>query len=95
MAFPQERPRRLRRSATLRRLVRETTPTVDDLVLPLFVAPGTRVETPVASMPGVFQQSVDRATDSALRARDAGLPAVILFGIPPTNPDVWFSTWNV
>jgi porphobilinogen synthase len=94
MAFPSERPRRLRRSATLRRLVRETTVTADDLVLPLFVTPGAGVENPIASMPGVAQQSVDRVTETAVRARDAGLPAVILFGLPPRKDGDGSEAWR-
>ena len=94
MAFPSERPRRLRRSATLRRLVRETAVTGDDLVLPLFVTPGTGVEKPIASMPGVAQQSVDRVTETAIRARDAGLPGVILFGLPPRKDADGSEAWR-
>ena len=63
-------------------MVRETRLTRDDLILPLFVVPGSGVEREVASMPGVFQQSIDRALATALRARDAGIPAVLLFGLP-------------
>src|SRR5688572_18072824 len=63
-------------------MVRETRVTRDDLILPLFVQPGYRIEREVASMPGVFQQSVDRALDTAVRARDLGIPAVLLFGLP-------------
>ncbi len=63
-------------------MVREVRVGPDDLIQPLFVVPGTSVESEVSSMPGVFQQSSDRATDAALAARDAGVPAVILFGIP-------------
>jgi porphobilinogen synthase len=66
----------------LRRLVRETTVGTDDLVLPLFVVPGTRVERSVPSMPGVAQCSVDRLVEACRRARDLGIPAVMLFGIP-------------
>lgn len=94
MGFPIQRPRRLRRTATLRRLVRETTVSIDDLVLPLFVVPGSGVEKPVVSMPGVFQQSVDRAVDTAVRARDTGLPAVILFGIPPKKDAEGTGAWH-
>jgi len=63
-------------------MVRETRLSREDLVLPLFVVPGTGVEKEIGSMPGVFQQSVDKATDTAIRARDLGIPAVLLFGIP-------------
>jgi porphobilinogen synthase len=66
----------------------------DDLVLPLFVVPGRGLENPVESMPGVFQQSVDRAVDTAVRARDAGLPAVILFGIPPRKDAEGSGAWH-
>jgi len=82
MSFPIVRPRRLRRTEALRRLVRETRLSRDDLVLPLFVVEGRGVREPVASMPGVFRHSVDALVDEAKRVRDLGLPAVILFGIP-------------
>ena len=61
--FPAYRPRRLRRSEALRRLVRETRLSPDQLVQPLFVVPGERVERPVESMPGVAQRSVDRTAE--------------------------------
>ncbi len=63
-------------------------------MLPLFVVPGTSVERPIASMPGVAQQSVDKATATALRARDAGLPAVILFGIPSSKDGDGSQAWH-
>ena len=65
MSFPQTRLRRLRRSEALRRLVRETRLSRDDLVLPLFVVEGRGVREPVASLPGVFRHSVDRAVEAA------------------------------
>ncbi len=83
--FPQQRLRRLRRSPALRALVRETALAASDLVLPLFVVPGGDVEREVSSMPGVFQQSVDRAVQAACRARDSGVTAVLLFGIPESK----------
>ena len=82
MSFPIQRPRRLRRDANLRRMVRETRLSVDDLIMPLFVVPGRGVENPVASMPGVAQLSVDRAVEECKTIRDLGIPGVILFGIP-------------
>jgi porphobilinogen synthase len=82
MSFPVVRPRRWRRTEALRRLVRETHLSRDDLVLPLFVVEGHGVREPVASMPGVHRHSVDVLVDEAKRVRDLGLPAVILFGIP-------------
>ncbi|TMA96615.1 MAG: porphobilinogen synthase [Deltaproteobacteria bacterium] len=80
--FPAYRPRRLRRSEALRRLVRETRLSPDQLVQPLFVVPGERVERPVESMPGVAQRSVDRTAEECRRLVDLGVPAVLLFGIP-------------
>ena len=82
MSFPIQRPRRLRRNANLRRMVRETRLSVDDLIMPLFVVSGRGVENPVASMPGVAQLSVDRAVEECKTIRDLGIPGVILFGIP-------------
>ncbi|UCE85752.1 MAG: porphobilinogen synthase [Deltaproteobacteria bacterium] len=82
MSFPRTRLRRLRRTASLRRMVRETRVSRDDLVLPLFAVEGRGVREPVPSMPGVYRHSVDQLADEAKRVRDHGLPAVILFGIP-------------
>jgi porphobilinogen synthase len=80
--FPAYRPRRLRRSDALRRLVRETRVAAEQLVQPLFVVPGRGVERPVDSMPGVAQLSVDRAAEECRQLADLGVPAVLLFGIP-------------
>jgi len=82
MSFPRTRMRRLRRSEGLRRLARETRLSADDLVLPIFVVEGRGVREPVPSMPGVSRFSVDAVVDEAKRARDAGVPAVLLFGVP-------------
>ena len=82
MSYPTTRMRRLRGSETLRRLVRETRLSRDDLVLPLFVVESSGVREPVASMPGVFRYSVDTLVTEVNRVRDAGISAVILFGIP-------------
>jgi porphobilinogen synthase len=82
MGFPEYRPRRLRKRETLRRMVRETRLSIDNLIMPLFIVPGSQVGNPVASMPGVAQLSVDRAVDECKQVRDLGIPAVILFGIP-------------
>src|SRR5438477_6452331 len=79
--FPAYRPRRLRRSEALRRLVRETRVTVEQLVQPLFVVPGRGVERPVGAMPGVAQLSVDRAAEEARAVAGLGVPAVLLFGV--------------
>ena len=82
MSFPIQRMRRLRRNETLRRMVRETVLTRDDLVLPLFVVEGSGVREPVRSMPGVFRFSVDTVVNEVKEVRDWGIPAVIVFGIP-------------
>ena len=80
--FPTTRLRRLRRNPTMRRMVRETSLSVDDLILPLFVRPGTGVRNEIVSMPGQFQHSVDTLVEEAKAVHGAGVPAVILFGIP-------------
>ena len=80
--FPEYRPRRLRQSAVLRRLVSETQLSKDQLVLPLFVRPGRRLRRSIEAMPGVCQLSVDEALKEATEAHKAGVPAVLLFGIP-------------
>jgi porphobilinogen synthase len=85
MEFPEYRPRRLRQNENFRRMVRETRLGVDNLIMPLFVVPGTRVNKPVASMPGVAQLSVDRLVEECKEIRDLGIPAIILFGIPETK----------
>ena len=82
MAFPAHRPRRLRKSENWRRLVRETSLSLDDIIVPLFVVPGEGVNNPVSSMPGVSQQSVDMIVEEAARIHDLGIPAIILFGVP-------------
>lgn len=79
------RPRRLRRSPTLRRMVQETTLQPADFIYPLFVRHGSGIQAPIKSMPGQFQWSVDTLVTEASRAFDEGIPAVILFGIPETK----------
>ncbi len=88
MSFPVDRPRRLRRREVFRRMMRETTLRVDNLIYPLFAVHGTGVSREVASMPGVFQQSVDRLVTDAQEAAALGIPAVLLFGIPATKDAV-------
>ena len=85
--FPSYQPRRLRGSAALRRMVCETRLHADQLVLPLFVRPGRKVRNAVPSMPGVFQLSIDEVVREAAAAHKAGVPAVILFGIPPKKDE--------
>lgn len=80
--FPAARPRRLRLTPQLRRMVRETTLAVDDLIYPLFVVHGRGVQNEIGSMPGVYQWSVDTLVEEARAAAGQGIPAVLLFGIP-------------
>ena len=82
MRFRRVRPRRLRAGATLRRMVRETRLAPDQLVLPLFAVTGTGVEQPIAALPGQSRQSPDVLAKRARAAFDAGVPAVLLFGVP-------------
>jgi porphobilinogen synthase len=82
MAFPQQRLRRTRRTAGLRDLVRETWLSPRDFVYPIFVTAGEDVKNAIASMPGIFQLSINHAVAEALRAYELDIPAVLLFGIP-------------
>ena len=92
--FPIYRPRRLRRTEALRGLVRETRLHPSQLILPLFVRSGKGVRTPVESMPGCFQTSVDELVKDAREARDAGIGGVLLFGIPDTKDATGSSAWD-
>jgi porphobilinogen synthase len=94
MTFPLVRMRRLRRSEALRRMVRETRLSADNLIQPLFVVPGQGVRKPVTSMPGVAQLSVDNTVREAEKAAKAGVPAVILFGIPDQKDAEGSSSWT-
>jgi porphobilinogen synthase len=82
MNFPIYRPRRLRRNEKLRNLIRETSLEPRSFIYPLFIGPGRDKALPVASMPGVYQLSVDRAVGECSEVRALGIPAVILFGLP-------------
>src|ERR1700756_2091231 len=83
--FPEFRPRRLRQSPVLRRMVSETQLSATQLVLPLFVRSGQKLRRPINAMPGVFQLSPDELVREATQAHEAGVPAVLLFGIPDTK----------
>ncbi len=87
-SFPDYRPRRLRRSEALRGLIRETSLGPEHLVLPFFVVPGDDVRQPVDAMPGVERLSVDHLVTEAGEAQELGIPAVLLFGIPPSKDEV-------
>jgi porphobilinogen synthase len=93
MAFPVTRLRRLRRTAQLRDLVRETRLAPDAFVYPMFVCPGEGVRKEVRSMPGVFNLSVDEAVKEAQEVQSLGVPAVILFGLPYQKDEVATGAW--
>jgi porphobilinogen synthase len=93
-SYPSYRPRRLRRTDALRRLVRETWLQPSQFVLPLFVRSGTGVRQPIESMPGVAQTSVDELLRDAREAAGLGIGGVILFGIPDTKDAIGSEAWN-
>ena len=82
MHFPDYRPRRFRRTENLRRMIRETRLSVDQMIYPLFVMPGSGIKNPVQSMPGVFQFSVDKLIEEVRSVVELDIPGVLLFGLP-------------
>ena len=88
MYFPAYRPRRLRKNENFRRMIRETKLSVDNFVYPLFATFGKDVKKPISSMPGNFQMSVDHLVIEVQKAKDLGIPAVLLFGIPEKKDEV-------
>jgi porphobilinogen synthase len=82
MPYPVYRPRRLRESPLLRRMVRETVLKTDDFILPLFTVHGRGIREPIGSMPGQFRLSVDELLKECKDAASMGIPAVLLFGLP-------------
>lgn len=93
-SFPLVRPRRLRSSAALRRMVRETDLAPSDLIYPLFVTHGNDVRRPIPSMPGVFQLSVDQLAAEADELLSLNIPAVMLFGIPEEKDSVGLENFS-
>src|SRR5690242_6054656 len=82
MAFPLQRPRRLRQNEVWRRMVQETRLSLDSMIYPLFIVPGKGVRDAIESMPTVFQMSVDEIAKEARRVADLGIRAVLLFPVP-------------
>ena len=82
MLFPDYRPRRLRQNDSFRRMIRETTLSADDLILPVFAISGNNIKNPIPSMPGHFQLSIDNLIKTSQKAFELGIPAIMLFGIP-------------
>jgi porphobilinogen synthase len=94
MSFPETRMRRLRRTEPLRSLVRETSLDPGQLIYPLFLCPGQGVRRPVASMPGVFNLSVDEAVREAEEAVRLGLGGLLLFGLPESKDEQGTGAWD-
>lgn len=92
--FLSERPRRLRRNETLRRMIRETRLHKDNLVFPLFIRDEEHAKKPIASMPGQFQWGVLDIAEQAWRIADKGIPAVLLFGVPSHKDAEGTSAWQ-
>jgi porphobilinogen synthase len=94
--FPEYRPRRMRRTESLRAMVRETELSAQHLIYPLFVTPGKGVKNPIKAMPGCHQFSVDAVVEEAREILDLGIPGVILFGLPEKKDargsDAWIKT---
>ena len=94
MAFPIHRPRRLRRTAPIRELVKENRLSPRSLVYPLFACPGSNVREEIQSMPGNYRWSVDLLVEECKSVFDLGISAVILFGIPETKDDAGSGAWD-
>ncbi|MHB1499813.1 MAG: porphobilinogen synthase [Candidatus Dormibacteria bacterium] len=94
MSFPEDRPRRLRRTAQLRGLVRETRLCPEDLILPCFVAEGLSERRELSTMPGIFQETVDSLRETAARAAEQGVGGLILFGVPARKDATGSSAWD-
>ena len=94
MAFPIQRLRRTRSTANLRGLVRETELSPTDFIYPIFVTAGEDVRNPVASMPGIFQLSINHAVEEAKKAHALGIPSVLLFGIPAEKDEAASSAYD-
>jgi porphobilinogen synthase len=88
MHFPDYRPRRLRKNKHIREMVCETRLSVDDFVYPMFIAPGRRFKEEITSMPGIFSQSIDNAIREIKLAKELGIKAILLFGIPEVKDEL-------
>lgn len=94
MSFPQYRARRMRSSSHIRHLVSETKVLVDDLMLPLFVVPGSGIKKEISALPGQYQLSIDMLLEEIKEIEDLGIHSVLLFGIPEWKDDVGSSSWQ-
>jgi porphobilinogen synthase len=94
MSFPESRPRRLRRTDAIRRMVRETTLSPDNFMYPLFIVPGKGVRKEIPSLPGQYHLSVDQVAREAESAAKLGIPSVLLFGLPEKKDEVGSEGWH-
>jgi porphobilinogen synthase len=94
MGFPEQRPRRLRRTSALRSLVRETTLDTGDLIAPLFVKEGIDEAVPITSMPGQFQHTLETLRKEAVEIAELGVRAFMLFGVPASKDPEGSEAWN-
>lgn len=94
VAFPTARPRRLRRTSALRRMVSETSLSMSDVIYPMFVRPGVGQQIPIRSMPGLHQWSIDRLLGEIDEVAELGVSAVMLFGIPERKDSIGSENWS-
>ncbi|MWC28733.1 porphobilinogen synthase [Paenibacillus sp. MMS18-CY102] len=94
MSFPTVRHRRLRGSAALRSMVRETILTVNDFIYPIFVTHGTNVKDEISSMPGVYHFSMDRLEEEIREVVSLGIPSILLFGVPASKDAIGSSAYD-
>lgn len=94
MTVPFFRPRRLRASEGVRRMVRETSLTGADFIYPLFVVPGSHVKKEISSLPGTYHLSPDQAVEAAKEVDHLGVPGIIVFGLPEYKDEHGSSAWN-
>ena len=95
MSLKNLRARRMRISANMRSMVRETTLSVKDFVYPIFVVPGVNVKEEIPSMPGCYHLSVDNAVELAKQISDLGIPAIEVFGLPEYKDEIGSSAWDM
>jgi porphobilinogen synthase len=88
MGFPATRLRRLRQNEAIRSLVRENKLSAGSFILPLFVIPGSKIRREIAALPGNYHLSIDCLVEEAIAARDLGIPAILLFGVPEVKDEL-------
>src|SRR3989337_20067 len=94
LTYPLARTRRLRLTPTLRRMLRETPLSTDDFICPVFIRHGKNVQQEIASMPGIYQRSADKAAKECQELFSLGIPAVLLFGIPAEKDPIGLENFS-